>query len=96
VGVVAHDVIRFDLKAFEDLKAVTSSPALPVWQPSKWMDVTLRVTNRQTGQYLETDGDWKGLGAKEKILLNGTRDTYHDDPEVKTYTMRLRLPSTVL
>jgi type II secretory pathway pseudopilin PulG len=95
-GVVAHDVIRFDVKGFDDLMASMAPSSGDAWHPAKWMDVTLRVTNRQTGQSLETAGDWKGLGATRQILLNGTRDLYHDDPEVKTYTMRLRLPSTGL
>lgn len=96
VGVVAHDVIRFDLKAFEEIKTLAASNSNHTTQPSKWMDVTLRVTNRQTGQYLETEMEWKGGGEKEQVLSNGTRDIFHDDPEVKTYTMRLRLPSNVL
>jgi type II secretory pathway pseudopilin PulG len=95
-GVVAHDVIRFDLRPFDDL-AMPSAPSLvPAWQPPKWMDFTLRVTNRQTGQYLETANDWNGSGVREDAILNGTRDAYDDDPEVKTYTMRLRMPTNAL
>jgi hypothetical protein len=95
-GVVAHDVIRFDLRPFENLLTPAVPPTGPAWQPAKWMDVTLRVTNRQTGQYLETANDWNGSGAREDVILNGTRDAYDDDPEVKTYTMRLRMPTQTL
>jgi hypothetical protein len=95
-GVVAHDVIRFDLRPFEDLAMPSASSTLPTWQPSKWMDFTLRVTNRQTGQYLETANDWNGSGVREDAILHGTRDAYDDDPEVKTYTMRLRMPTNTL
>lgn len=95
-GVVAHDVIRFDLRPFENLLMPAAGSIMPAWQPAKWMDVTLRVTNRQTGQYLETPNDWKGSGVREDLILNGTRDAYDDDPEVKTYTMRVRLPTNLL
>jgi type II secretory pathway pseudopilin PulG len=95
-GVVAHDVIRFELRPFADVRSTSAPSAIPDWQPSKWMDVTLRVTNRQTGQFLETEGEWRGGGERGQLLLNGTSEVYHDDPEVKTYTMRLRMPSHML
>ncbi len=93
-GVIAHDVIRFDLRPFTDLAAPTAAPALPSTQPPNWLDLTLRVTNRQTGQHLQTLNDWRGTGTRD--LLNGTHDDYQDDPEVRTYTTRLRLPSNTL
>jgi hypothetical protein len=95
-GVVAHDVIRFDLRPFDNIAMPGVPSAVPAWQPSKWMDFTLRVTNRQTGQYLETANDWNGSGVREDAILHGTRDDYDDDPEVKTYTMRLRMPTNAL
>lgn len=91
VGVIAHDVIRFDLRPFRDLNAPATVVDIPVWQPVSWVDVTLRVTNRQTGQFLQTLADWQGQGERAPELNNGTRDIYHDDPEVRTYTSRLRL-----
>ena len=95
-GVVAHDVIRFDLRPFDNLTMPSTPSLVPAWQPPKWMDFTLRVTNRQTGQYLETANDWNGSGVREDAILHGTRDAYDDDPEVKTYTMRLRMPTNAL
>lgn len=95
-GVVAHDVTRFDLRPLADVRSASAPSTIPDWQPSKWMDVTLRVTNRQTGQHLETEAEWRGAGEQGQLLLNGTSEVYHDDPEVKTYTMRLRLPSFML
>ncbi len=96
VGVVAHDVIRFDAKPFADLLAPNLVPADAGWQPANWLDLTLRVTNRQTGQHLQTRNDWRGAGAREQELHNGTREDYHDDPEVRTYSTRLRLSSATL
>lgn len=95
-GVVAHDVIRFDLRPFENLLAPAAVSTVPAWQPPRWMDMTLRVTNRQTGQYLETANDWNGSGIRKDAILNGTLASYDDDPEVKTYTMRLRMPTNTL
>ncbi len=91
VGVIAHDVIRFDLRTFQQLDNPVPPQDLQLWQPLNWLDATLRVTNRQTGQHLQTPDDWRGTGARASELLNGTRDLYHDDPEVRTYTTRLRL-----
>ena len=96
VGVIAHDVIRFDLRPFRDLITPGTTIDIPVWQPVNWLDVTLRVTNRQTGQYLQTLADWQGQGERAPELLNGTRDVFDDDPEVRTYTSRLRLRSAEL
>ncbi len=93
-GVIAHDVIRFDLRPFTDLARPDAAQNLPPSQPPNWLDMTLRVTNRQTGQHLQTQNDWLGTGMRD--LHNGTRDDYQDDPEVRTYTTRLRLPSSIL
>lgn len=93
-GVIAHDVIRFDLRPFANLAAPGSAPDIPATQPPNWLDLTLRVTNRQTGQHLQTLNDWRGAGVRD--LHNGTRDDYQDDPEVRTYTTRLRLPANTL
>jgi prepilin-type N-terminal cleavage/methylation domain-containing protein len=93
-AVLAHDVIRFDLKALESLVAPAAMTG--PWPPERvpvWVDATLRVTNRQTGRWLRTLTDWRGEGERSTQITNGTRDVYHDDPEVRTFSMRLRLPS---
>jgi hypothetical protein len=92
-GVVAHDVVRFEARPFADLQAPRAVFAEPAWVLPRWLDVTLRVTNRQTGQMLRTAPDWRGAGEKAAALLNGTPEVYDDDAEVKTYTLRLRMPS---
>jgi hypothetical protein len=60
-----------------------------------WVDMTLRVTNRQTGRWLRTIADWRGQGERSMQLTNGTEEQYNDDPEVRTFSMRLRLPAQV-
>jgi prepilin-type N-terminal cleavage/methylation domain-containing protein len=96
ITVLAHDVIRFDLKALEAL--VNTGKARSEWpefQMPTWVDLTLRVTNRQTARWLRTVADWQGQGERAMQIHNGTLDIYHDDPEVRTFAMRLRLPSQV-
>jgi prepilin-type N-terminal cleavage/methylation domain-containing protein len=93
-SVLAHDVIQFDLKALESL--VETTPRTGPWPQElapKWVDATLRVTNRSTGRWLRSLMDWRGQGERAEQLTNGTPEIYHDDPEVRTFTMRLRLPS---
>lgn len=93
--VLAHDVIRLEVKALESL-AGPAAAATGVWPPEKvpaWVDATLRVTNRQTGRWLKTLMDWRGEGEQAERLTNGTPEVYHDDPEVRTFSMKLRLPA---
>lgn len=96
-SVVAHDVIRFFIRPVENLLDNSIAPGL--WQTRErpiWLDVTLRVTNRQTGQFLQSVGDWMGLGERSNLILNGTPDLFDDDPEVRTFAMRLRLSNQSL
>ncbi|GAA5135586.1 hypothetical protein GCM10023213_09160 [Prosthecobacter algae] len=96
-AVLAHDVIRFECKALESLM-----PGQPVPQPwpteqlPKWVEVTLRVTNRQTGRLLKSAQDWRGEGVRAAAITNGTPEVYEDDAEVRTFSMRLRLPPVAL
>lgn len=96
ITVLAHDVIRFELKALQSLVNAGQPPSSwPEQQMPAWVDITLRVTNRQTGRWLRTLADWRGQGERADKIHNGTHDAYHDDPEVRTFAMRLRLPSQV-
>jgi hypothetical protein len=52
----------------------------------------LRVTNRQTGRWLQTLADWTGQGERAEAITNGTPEVFHDDPEVRTYVLRQKLP----
>ncbi|GEP40956.1 PilW family protein [Brevifollis gellanilyticus] len=96
-SILAHDVMRFDCKALESL-APNQTP-LPTWPQHRlpnWVEVTLRVTNRATGRQLKTALDWRGEGILARELNNGTPDDYEDDREVRTFSMRLRLPTMAL
>lgn len=96
VSVLAHDVIKFELKALEQL--VNEGTVAAQWPESEmpaWVDMTLRVTNRQTGRWLRTIADWRGQGERSQQITNGTEDQFNDDPEVRTFSMRLRLPAQV-
>ena len=96
VSVLAHDVIKFELKAYESLvNVVTGDAKWPESQLPTWVDMTLRVTNRQTGRWLRTVADWRGQGERSEQITNGTESQYNDDPEVRTFSMRLRLPAQV-
>lgn len=96
ITVLAHDVIRFDLRALESLvNGQTDRSRWPELEMPNWVDLTLRVTNRQTARWLQSDADWRGQGERAQQLHNGTQDIYHDDPEVRTFAMKLRLPSQV-
>lgn len=97
-SVLAHDVIRFDCKALNTLQPGQPLPPQP-WPVEKlpaWVEVTLRVTNRQTGRLLKSAQDWRGEGVRAAALTNGTPDVYEDDAEVRTFSMRLRMPSIAL
>ncbi len=96
VSVLAHDVIRFDLRALDSL--INSRQERSVWpeqQMPNWVEMTLRVTNRQTARWLRNLADWQGRGERSMQITNGTEAIYHDDPEVRTFSMRLRLPAQV-
>lgn len=96
-AVLAHDVIRFECKPLENM--MPNPPVAQEWpsdQMPKWVEVTLRVTNRQTGRLLKTAEDWRGEGVRSTAISNGTPDVYEDDAEVRTFSMRLRLPSLSL
>lgn len=95
-GVVAHDVIRFDARLFRDLMTPNQALARNPWELARWMDVSLRVTNRQTGQHLKTTADWRGEGERSPLLLNGTPEEFRDDAEVRTYSARVLLPAPLL
>ena len=95
-GVVAHDVIRFDARLFRDLTTPNQPLARNPWELARWMDVSLRVTNRQTGQHLKTTAVWRGEGERSALLLNGTPEEFLDDPEVRTYSARVLLPAATL
>lgn len=96
-SVLAHDVIRFDCKALQSLMPDQSQPEeWPMNQLPAWVEITLRVTNRQTGRLLKTAEDWRGEGVRANAITNGTPDVYEDDQEVRTFSMRLRLPSITL
>jgi hypothetical protein len=92
-SVIAQDVIRFDVRRMTDAHELPNNARQ--WtdlEVPSWVEVTLRVTNRQTGQWLTSLADWTGRGQRAKELLNDTPDIYHDDPEVRTYSLRARLP----
>jgi hypothetical protein len=92
-AVVAHDVIRFEARPLRDL---TGPPPVGIWDEREmpaWVEVTLRVTNRQTGRWLQTQADWTGQGERAAQITNSTPDIYTDDPEVQTYMARIRLPA---
>lgn len=92
VSVVAHDVVTFKINGFDDLLLERFAvPVLPSKAP-KWMDVTLRLTNSQTSQWLETEADWRGEGSEGSRLTKGTPDVFRDDVDVRTYAMRTALP----
>jgi len=87
---LAFDVIRFDVKAYENLDEPAATGAWPQDQVPSWVDLTLRVTNRQTAQLLNDLTDWRGHGDFSHLITNGTPMNYDDDSEVRTFTMRLR------
>ncbi len=92
-AVLAHDVIRFDCRALERLDPAAVVPALwPQERLPVWVEVRLRLTNRQTGRLLNSLTDWRGEGQRAVALTNGTPENDLDDAEVRTFTMRLRLP----
>lgn len=93
VAVLAHDLIQFNLKPLERLLEERVEPGWPETSMPTWVEVVLRVTNRQTGRWLRTLADWRGQGERARLLHNNTPDVYHDDPEVRTFAMRLRLPA---
>jgi len=92
-GVVAHDVIQFDARPFLNLTNPREEVARNPWELPTWMDLGLRVTNRQTGQWLESPQDWRGEGERSELLINGTPSDFLDDAEVRTYSARVRLPA---
>jgi hypothetical protein len=92
VSVVAQDVVAFKATAFDDLLLERYAvPVLPSQLP-RWMDITLRLTNAQTSQWLETEADWRGQGSEGSRLTRGTPEDYRDDVDVRTYAMRTALP----
>lgn len=92
-AVLAHDVIRFDCRALEQLDPAAVVPAQwPLERLPVWVEVRLRLTNRQTGRLLKSLPDWRGEGVRAAALTNGTPENDLDDAEVRTFTMRLRLP----
>ena len=92
-AVLAHDVIRFDCRALERLDPTAVVPSLwPLEKLPAWVEVRLRLTNRQTGRLLKSLPDWRGDGVRAVALTNGTPENDLDDAEVRTFTMRLRLP----
>lgn len=96
-AVLAHDVIRFDCKALESILPGVQNPQ--VWPKDRlpvWVEVTLRLTNRQTGRLLKTKADWRGEGMRSDAISNGTPDVYEDDKEVRTFAMRVKLPPRTL
>jgi hypothetical protein len=95
-GVVAHDVIQFVARPFVDLNNPTPQLGWSPWQVPLWLDVGLRVTNRQTGQWLQTLQDWRGEGERTELLMNGTPNDFADDAEVRTYSARLMLSAFAL
>lgn len=96
-AILAHDVIRFDCKALESLlPGQTPVTNWPEHRLPKWVEITLRVTNRQTGRLLKTAQDWRGEGVRSDAISNGTPDVYEDDLEVRTFSMRLRMPELAL
>lgn len=96
-SVLAHDVIRFDCRALESLMPGAIPPQeWPAERLPAWVEITLRVTNRQTGRLLKSATDWRGEGVRASGLTNGTPDDYLDDAEVRTFAMRLRLPALAL
>lgn len=92
-AVLAHDVIRFDCRALERLDPTAVVPSLwPQEQLPAWVEVRLRLTNRQTARLLKSLTDWRGEGVRAVALTNGTPENDLDDAEVRTFTMRVRLP----
>lgn len=96
-AVLAHDVIRFDCRALINTLPGTDQPLeWPTHQLPSWVEVVLRVTNRQTGRLLKSPEDWRGEGVRADAITNGTPDVFEDDKEVRTFSMRIRLPSVTL
>jgi prepilin-type N-terminal cleavage/methylation domain-containing protein len=94
LSVLAHDLILFELRPMERVPEVARRTG--AWVDERmppWVEVNLRVTNRQTGRWLRTLADWRGQGELGVKLHNNTPEIYHDDPEVRTFSMRLRMPS---
>ncbi len=94
LAVLVHDLIKFDLKVLERLLDAPAN-SWPEERMPNWVEISLRVTNRQTGRWLRTLADWRGQGERARQLHNDTPDVYHDDPEVRTFAMRMRMPAQV-
>jgi prepilin-type N-terminal cleavage/methylation domain-containing protein len=92
---VAYDVIRFDVVAYQDLKA--GSKSVTPWSsylvPND-VELTLRTTSRSIASRLFTLQDWQGQGALATKLMGNppTPKDYSDDAEARTDTLRMRLP----
>lgn len=91
VSVLAYDLVKFQIAAFEDLMTEAQVPAGAPTRMPRWLDITLRLTNAQTSQWLETAADWDGGGAEGRRLTNGTPNDFLDDVDVRTFTMRAAL-----
>ncbi|TLD70983.1 hypothetical protein FEM03_08670 [Phragmitibacter flavus] len=99
---IIYDLIRCAITPLE-IDGTTGTPTLKPadlpWDETivpSHLELTLRVTNRATASLLSTVDDWSGQG-KHAHLLIGSGDTPldpEDDPEVRTHTLRLRLPQS--
>ncbi len=93
LAVLVHDLVKFDVKPLQRLLEHAAPQNWPNERMPSWVEVNLRVTNRHTGRWLRTLADWRGQGERARQLHNDTPEIYHDDPEVRTFAMRLRLPA---
>lgn len=94
VSILANDLVKFQIAAFDDLMTeVGMQSAVPARVP-RWMDITVRLTNAQTSQWLETAEGWDGGGAEGRRLNNGTPNDFLDDVDVRTFTMRTALSAS--
>lgn len=95
VSIMAYDVVKFQVAVFDDLQTERSAQMATSAQVPGWLDVTLRLTNPQTSQWLETAADWEGGGTAGGRLTNGTPNDFTDDADVRTFTMRKAFTASV-
>lgn len=102
---VVYDLIRCVITPLE-IDPSTTPPSLklqatdaPTWANGRLpaaIEIRLRVTNRATATLLANLDDWLGLG-RHAQLITGSGQTVldpTDDPEVRTHTLRMRLPQS--
>jgi prepilin-type N-terminal cleavage/methylation domain-containing protein len=99
---VTYEAVRLEVLPL----TVQSTGTTPTLEPAttwdakdmpRYLDITLRVTNRPTATRLSTLADWRGQGQAAAMLLGKslTPDDYSDDPEARTFTMRVGLDTPI-